>query len=461
MRKSLNLVFVAVLGGAISLGGYKLLVEDSSDVMGESVQNIEDTIIPVSSNFHYANTIAAEKTDFVDAADKSLNAVVHVKNTSVKNVRDPFSELFYGRSQGRKYEQVGTGSGVLISSDGYIITNNHVIDNATDIEITLNNKKVYKAKLIGADASNDIALVKIDGESFDYIPFGNSDNIKVGEWVLAVGNPYNLTSTVTAGIVSAKGRDLEGNSNIESFIQTDAAVNPGNSGGALVNTRGELIGINTAISSKTGAFVGYSFAVPSNIAKKVIEDLMEFGNVQKALIGIQYNPSKDDLEGVEITALTNGGGAEKAGLEEGDIIVKINNVKITKFSDLKGQLNAKRPGDKINVTVQRGDKKIVKVVELSENKTLRVNSFGFSLIELDGSTARKLKIKSGLKIVNIQNNELRSLGVEEGSVLYEINGEVVSDVQQAESVLNDRNRSGYLKLGIINSQGEKENYIFR
>ena len=191
--------------------------------------------MPILTKFEHANTGAAERTDFVVAADRSLNSVVHVKNTSLKNIRDPFAEFFYGRNEGRMYRQVGTGSGVLISSDGYIITNNHVIDNATDIEITLNNKKTFKAELIGADPSNDIALVKIEGEEFDYIPFGNSDNIRVGEWVLAVGNPYNLTSTVTAGIVSAKGRDLEGNSNIESFIQTDAAVNPGNSGGALVN----------------------------------------------------------------------------------------------------------------------------------------------------------------------------------------------------------------------------------
>ena len=209
---------------------------------------------------------------------------MHVKNTSIKDFKKMAWGFFYGRNQvdKKKYEQVGTGSGVIISSDGFIITNNHVIDGASEIEITLNDKKKYKADLIGADATNDIALVKISSdEKFPFIPYGNSDNIKVGEWVLAVGNPYNLKSTVTAGIISAKGRDLEGNSNIDSFIQTDAAVNPGNSGGALVNTRGELIGINTAISSRTGSFIGYSFAVPSNIAKKVIEDIMEFGSVQE------------------------------------------------------------------------------------------------------------------------------------------------------------------------------------
>jgi serine protease Do len=465
MRKIINLVFVAFLGGVVSLGCYHLFIEKSSNristVTPEKASiSLISPISPVSTNFEYVNTVAAERTDFVVAADRSLNSVVHVMNTSERNVRDPFAEFFYGRSEGRKYRQVGTGSGVLISSDGYIITNNHVIENASDIEITLNNKKTYKAELIGADPSNDIALVKIEGEGFDYIPFGNSDNIRVGEWVLAVGNPYNLTSTVTAGIVSAKGRDLEGNSNIESFIQTDAAVNPGNSGGALVNTRGELIGINTAITSKTGAFVGYSFAVPSNIAKKVVEDLMEFGNVQKALIGIQYDPDKDDVEGVLITALSDRGGAQKAGLRKGDIIVKIGNVKIAKFSDLKGQLNAKRPGDKINVTVLRGDKYLSELVELTENKVINVNSFGFSLEELSTKEAKERKVEKGVKISNIHNRELRSLGVEEGAILVEIDDKQIASIEEAEKMLKNKDR-GYTRLGIVNLKGEKENYIFR
>ncbi len=450
---------MAFLGGLVSLGSYHLFIEKSSNRIASATPE-RAPILPISTNFEYVNTVAAERTDFVVAADKSLNSVVHVKNTSEKNVRDPFAEFFYGRNEGRKYRQVGTGSGVLISSDGYIITNNHVIDNATDIEITLNNKKTFKAELIGTDPSNDIALVKIEGEEFDHIPFGNSDNIRVGEWVLAVGNPYNLTSTVTAGIVSAKGRDLEGNSNIESFIQTDAAVNPGNSGGALVNTRGELIGINTAITSKTGAFVGYSFAVPSNIAKKVVEDLMEFGNVQKALIGIQYDPHKDDIEGVLITALSDGGGAQKAGLQKGDVIVKIDAVKIAKFSDLKGQLNAKRPGDKINVTVLRDGASLSKWVELTENKIRNVHSFGFALEELSSKEAKERKVQKGVKISNIQNSELLSLGVEEGAVLVEINGKQITSVEEAEKILKDKDR-GYTRLGIVNLKGEKENYIFR
>ena len=459
MRKIASLVFVAVLGGTISLVGFSFFNKNPKS--SNEIGNQQNSFVSVPTSFTNPVSFAAENTSFVDAAAKSLNAVVHVKNTSISTYQDPFSDFFYGRGSGRQREQVGTGSGVLISSDGYIVTNNHVIDNASSIEVTLNNRKTYSAELVGTDPSTDIALLKIEGGSFESIPFANSDAIQVGEWVLAIGNPYNLTSTVTAGIVSAKGRDLEGNSNTESFIQTDAAVNPGNSGGALVNTRGELIGINTAISSQTGAFVGYSFAVPSNIAKKVIEDILEFGNVQKALLGIQYDPSQNDLEGVKITAVSKDGGAEKAGLLEEDIIVKIEDVKIMKFSDLKGQLNAKRPGDAIKVTVQRGDLFLTKTVVLTENKTLHVNFLGFSVEKLSKEELKKHKLKSGVKIVNIKNTELTQLGVGEGDVLLEINNVAVNSVDQVDSLLQEKSKQGYIKLGVLNSEGEKENYIFR
>ena len=283
MKKLLSLLGMAVLGGAITLGGYKMLFNENVVIertISHPVKTVTANYNPALSN---ANAIS-NSVDFTVAAENTVHAVVHVKNTSIRTQSNPI-DLFFGNSSGtRKFEQVGTGSGVIISQDGYIVSNNHVVDGASDIEITLNNKQKYKATLIGTDKENDIALLKIDVD-FDlpYIPFANSDNIKIGEWVLAVGNPYNLTSTVTAGIVSAKGRDLEGTTSTDSFIQTDAAVNPGNSGGALVNTRGELVGINTAITSKTGSFIGYSFAVPSNIAKKIIDDLLEFGTVQEAI----------------------------------------------------------------------------------------------------------------------------------------------------------------------------------
>ena len=292
MKKAFGFLAMAILGGAITLGGYKLLLEEPMTL--ERTIKTPTNIVQTSYSSTIKDASAAEMTtDFTVAAENTIHAVVHVKNTAVKTQVNPWAEKYYGRGQGtKKYEQVGTGSGVIISADGYIVTNNHVIDGASELEITLNNKKKYKAVLVGSDAANDIALLKIESNTnFPYVPFANSDNIKIGEWVLAVGNPYNLTSTVTAGIVSAKGRDLEGNRNIESFIQTDAAVNPGNSGGALVNGRGELIGINTAISTKTGSFIGYSFAVPSNIAKKIIDDILEFGAVQQAILGITVDLS--------------------------------------------------------------------------------------------------------------------------------------------------------------------------
>jgi serine protease Do len=315
MKKFASLFFVSLLSGATTLGAYKLFMEGDTS---------EKSKLSVASN-NFARTVgfSGENMDFTAAADNAVHTVVHVKNMTVYNVpNNPILEYFYGSGAGGggQQTQIGTGSGVIISEDGYIVTNNHVVKDATELEVTLNNNKTYKAKLVGTDSKMDIALLKVDaGEKLPYTTFGDSDNIKVGEWVLAVGNPYNLTSTVTAGIVSAKARDLS-NNGIQSFIQTDAAVNPGNSGGALVNTRGELIGINTMISSQTGSYVGYSFAVPSNITRKIVEDLMEFGNVQRGILGIEARElnsvvSKDSgikqTTGVLIGKVTTNSGDEK------------------------------------------------------------------------------------------------------------------------------------------------------
>src|SRR5690606_582156 len=270
MKRFSSLFTVALLSGGITLGAYKLFIEQSTTTQS----GITTVATLPTANFRNVG-FTAEAPDFTEAADLAINSVVHVKNVSYRQVNDPIMEFFYGYRGGQQQAQIGTGSRVINSEDGYIVTNNHVINNASEIEITLNNKKAYKAKLIGTDSQMDIALLKIDAnEKLPYTIFGDSDNVRVGEWVLAVGNPYNLNSTVTAGIISAKARNV-GNqmrNNIQSFIQTDAVVNPGNSGGALVNTRGELIGINTMISSNTGSYVGYSFAVPSNITRKIIED---------------------------------------------------------------------------------------------------------------------------------------------------------------------------------------------
>jgi Do/DeqQ family serine protease len=464
MKKFFGLLGMAILGGAITLGGYKILFNDNVIIertSPEKIQTVQTNYSPTIDG--HSTAIAAASIDFTVAAEKSLNAVVHVKNTAIRTQTNPL-ELFFGSGNGvRKYEQVGTGSGVIISSDGYIVTNNHVIDSANEIEITLNNKKKYSAKLIGADKDNDIALLKIDAEiDLPYVPFADSDAIKIGEWVLAVGNPYNLTSTVTAGIVSAKGRDLEGNSAIDSFIQTDAAVNPGNSGGALVNTRGELVGINTAISSKTGSFVGYSFAVPSNIAKKVIDDLLEFGAVQEAVIGIRFSPMDNDkIEGVKILAVEENQGAAKAGLKENDIIVKVNNVNITKFSELRGQLTAKRPGEYVNITVDRDGELVTKNVKLSKKeKVFRSTSFNWELKDLSKNELKRNNIKFGVKIT--ETGERDSKNSLKNFIITKINDEEVETADEAVKLLESVAQSRYsIVIEMINTKGEKEMLRFR
>ncbi|KOY50699.1 trypsin-like peptidase domain-containing protein [Polaribacter dokdonensis] len=464
MKKFFSFLGMAFLGGALTLGGYKMLFDEPI-----AQNNSQEVTLPtIQANYNSAlNTIAsatdAASIDFTIAAEKTVNSVVHVKNTSIRTQQSPL-DIFFGTGNGtRKFEQVGTGSGVIISADGYIVTNNHVIDNASAIEITLNNKKKYEAELIGADATNDIALLKIDAEiDLPYTPFTNSDNVKIGEWVLAVGNPYNLTSTVTAGIVSAKGRDLEGNVNIESFIQTDAAVNPGNSGGALVNTRGELVGINTAISSRTGSFIGYSFAVPSNIAKKVVDDLLEFGAVQEAILGIGIDNRYED-EGVKIGKVYYDEGANNNQFKEGDIIKSINNVKISKFSELKGQLTAKRPGDYVDVTIEREGELITKKVVLNKKDTFNSRTLNISLKDVTAKEKKKFDIKGGAKIIQNNNRTLNYYGITEGYIITKVNSKPVTTAAEATRKIENSkvNRGTPLFLELINPKGEIEKIVLR
>ncbi|MGJ8745963.1 S1C family serine protease [Polaribacter sp.] len=462
MKKFFGFLGMAVLGGALTLGGYKMLMNDKVVVERTITQPIKTVTASFNPALNKASSIA-NTVDFTVAAANSVHAVVHVKNTAIRTQANPL-DIFFGNGNGtRKFEQVGTGSGVIISSDGYIVTNNHVIDNATALEITLNNKKKYAAELIGTDKENDIALLKIEAdEELPYIPFSNSDEIKIGEWVLAVGNPYNLTSTVTAGIVSAKGRDLEGNSAIDSFIQTDAAVNPGNSGGALVNTRGELVGINTAISSRTGSFIGYSFAVPSNIAKKVIDDLLEFGTVQEAILGINIDNSDQSIEGVKISSLTEGSGAEVSGLKSGDVIKKVNNVNISKFSELRGQLTAKRPGDFVDITVERSGDLLTKKVKLTKKNIFASKSFNIYLKDLPKKDQKKYDITGGAVIIQNRNKSLDYYGVKEGYIITKINKKAVIDAADAAKTLDAVNGKGNpVYLEVINLEGQKERYAFR
>ena len=462
MKKAFGFLAMAILGGVITLGGYKLLLEDPVKV--ERTIQIPTNIVQTSISSPIKDASAAEMTtDFTVAAENTIHAVVHVKNTAVKTQVNPWAEQYYGRGQGtKKYEQVGTGSGVIISADGYIVTNNHVIDGASELEITLNNKKKYKAVLVGSDAANDIALLKIESNTnFPYVPFANSDNIKIGEWVLAVGNPYNLTSTVTAGIVSAKGRDLEGNRNIESFIQTDAAVNPGNSGGALVNGRGELIGINTAISTKTGSFIGYSFAVPSNIAKKIIDDILEFGVVQQAILGITVDLSYKD-QGVKVSnVLKQSKNKVKSELKEGDIIKRINNIKISKFSELKGQLTAKRPNEVVDVTIERNGELITKKVKLSKFIERHVATvFQWELKNISKEKTKKLNISNGVQIIRTgkdsKENNLKNY------VIIKVNNKRVTDAKETAKLLDQLGKRGFrIAVEMINLKGEKELYTYR
>ncbi|MEG2102083.1 MULTISPECIES: trypsin-like peptidase domain-containing protein [Flavobacterium] len=463
MKRFSSLFLVSLLSGAITLGAYKLLFESNNSLFGKG--NSVVTLAPNSFGKNVA--LSAETVDFTEAADKTIHTVVHVKNVSRRTVSNPMLEFFYGYGGQQQQEQVGTGSGVIISEDGYIVTNNHVIKDATEIEITLNNKKSYKAKLVGTDSKMDIALLKINAdEKLPYTPFANSDSVKVGEWVLAVGNPYNLTSTVTAGIVSAKARNLD-QSGIQSFIQTDAAVNPGNSGGALVNTRGELIGINTMISSTTGSYVGYSFAVPSNIARKIIEDIMEFGNVQRGILGVEGGElnsavSKElgvtETQGFYISKVSKNSGAEKAGLGKGDIIVKLDEQNISTYADLSGYINTKRPNDVIKVTyIKEGKTKTVPVT-LSKNEFFSTEYKGMELENIDASDKKKFRIDYGVKIKNITNENLMQYQNElQGNIILSIDNVKATNVETVSKLLSKKDEGQSSRIEMINRNGE----IFR
>ncbi|WP_338645939.1 trypsin-like peptidase domain-containing protein [Flavobacterium sp. KS-LB2] len=460
MKNFSTLFLVSLLSGVVTLGSYKLLFDTNG-----YFSNDKDSLVTTASNSYGKKVgLSSDVLDFTEAAEKTIHTVVHVKNVSRRTITNPILEYFYGYKGGQSQEQVGTGSGVIISEDGYIVTNNHVIKGASEIEITLNNKKSYQAKLIGTDSKMDIALLKIDAnEKLPYTVFANSDSVKVGEWVLAVGNPYNLTSTVTAGIVSAKARDLD-TSGIQSFIQTDAAVNPGNSGGALVNTRGELIGINTMISSMTGSYVGYSFAVPSNIARKIIEDLMEFGNVQRGILGVEGGElnsitSKElgitQTQGFYINKVTKNSGAEKSGLTKGDVIIKLDEQNIATFADLSGYINTKRPNDKVQVTFMRdGKTKIVPVV-LSKNEFFNAEFKGIELENIEAADKKKFKIDYGVRIKSINSQNLKQYEDELlGNIILSIDNVKATDVETVSKLLSKKEENQTVRIEMINKNGE-------
>jgi len=469
MKKILTLVLVSVLGGAITLLAYKTFIDNNQIVHTAQTDQLPITI-PVN-NSASANFIPENNIDFTMAAEKTIHTVVHVKSTTLgKSGQMTFEDLFYGRSPQRY--QVGTGSGVIISPDGYIITNNHVIAGSKELSVTLNDNRTYNAEIIGTDDKTDIALLKIEADyDLPFTTFGDSDQAKIGELVLAVGNPFNLTSTVTAGIISAKSRDLSGKNN-QSFIQTDAAVNPGNSGGALVNTHGDLIGINTAISSQTGSYIGYSFAVPSNIARKVVQDIIEYGNVQNGILGVSGGAlnsgfaeklSVDETEGFYIDNVEGGSGAEEAGLESGDIIKKIDHVKISKFSDLSGYLSTKRPDDVVKVSILRNGAFKEIPVTLTRNQSFTIPQFGM-VKNASKEELKKYRAPNGVKISRLGENYskyLRANGVDEGNIVTAINNIKVNNVDDVEEIMQNRSTYEPLRIELINSKGEIERYNFK
>ena len=465
MKKIFTLVCVSALGGALTLGTYTQFFEGVNPP--KVIENQPTTtLFPVNLTTPLAG---GTNVDFTTAADKTVHSVVHVKNTTLSKNYSSFEDLFFGRPQ--QFEQIGTGSGVIISPDGYIITNNHVIHGAQSIEITTNDNKTFDAEIVGTDPNTDIALLKIDSdEPLNYSTFGDSNNARIGEWVLAVGNPFNLTSTVTAGIISAKSRDLSGR-NTQSFIQTDAAVNPGNSGGALVNINGDLIGINTAISSQTGNYIGYSFAVPSNIARKVVEDIMEFGNVQNGILGViggelnsknAENFGVNQTEGFYVTDVQKGTGADKAGIQKGDIIQQIDGITISKFSDLKGFLNTKSPEDEVEVKILRDSYPEYLKVTLEKLTTIDISIIG-TLKEPTKEALQKIDIDFGLQLLElseIHRTDWESDGVSEGSFVTEINDIKIKSINDAQRSL-EKFSNKVLRIAIVKNNGEKVVYRFR
>ncbi len=475
LKKVSLTVFVALVSAFVAVWAYTNFFDKPEYVTIEQSQAMK-----------YANLPSAPQGDAPDltfAAERTVHGVVHVKvKTEVTaSHNNPFFEWFYGdRYQQQQQEprmREGAGSGVILTEDGYIVTNNHVIDNSDEIVVVLNDKREFEAKLIGTDPTTDIALIKVDEEDLPYIKIGNSDALKLGEWVLAVGNPFNLTSTVTAGIVSAKSRNIginRADMSIEAFIQTDAAVNPGNSGGALVNMNGELIGINTAIASRTGSYTGYSFAVPSSIVQKVVADLKEFGQVQRALLGVrigdvnaqvaeEYN--LDKIEGVFIGGVGENSAAKEAGIEPEDVIISIDGVIVNSTAELQEQIGQKRPGDNVKVLVKRDNKPKQFNVTLrnmhgdTEIITANDNEYLGAMFEKTTEDQKyRLRISHGIQISKLNKGKLKEAGLKEGFIVTHINKEKVDELNDMMRVV--KNAKGGILIEGIYPNGELSYYVF-
>ena len=433
---------MAVLGAVIALLAYSRIVEKPQPIRLSDSSGIrmEDASAILTSYVQQGGQV-----DLTYAAGMAVHAVVHVRTKTVMGAQatNPILEFFYGERYRQPREVRGYGSGVIITADGYIITNNHVIEKADEVEIKLNDNREFTAKVVGRDPSTDIALLKVEASNLPFLRYGNSDDLKLGEWVLAVGNPFNLTSTVTAGIVSAMGRSIgiiDREYSIESFIQTDAALNMGNSGGALVNTRGQLVGITTAIYSPTGAYAGNSFAVPISIVQKIVGDLKEFGEVQRAVIGVTIDVVTSDdakknnlaeVRGSKITSIVSKGAADEAGLREEDIIIRVNNAAITSPSELQAQVSKYRPGERVNVTyVRNGKENTVSVVLKNVSGDTGVvkpgtgsgTVFGARLEPLSQAEMRKYRIDHGVKVIEVNDGRFKDLGIGKDYIITSVNG---------------------------------------
>jgi serine protease Do len=481
IKKVLGVLGVAVIGGLIALGVNRAFTEENVPQGFQSHENAKFTLAE--------KLIDVPDVDFVSVADISTPAVVHIKTTINASTRsqgnNPFEEFFGPNFQSpQRGPQQATGSGVIITKDGYIVTNNHVVDNASKVEVILEDKRAYIAEVVGTDPETDLALLKIQEENLLYLNLGNSDDLKVGEWVVAVGNPFNLTSTVTAGIVSAKGRNINllrergGEYAIENFIQTDAAVNPGNSGGALVNTSGELIGINTAIASQTGSYSGYSFAIPINLAKKIIGDLKDYGEVKRAILGVRIqditqelanDKGLENLTGVYIPAVSEGGSADKAGVKEGDVITKISGVRVDKSSELQEQISKYHPGDKVDISLVRdGKEKTLSATLLSKEGEKEMNTdvvreetkvLGAELENLSRDERLALKLKSGVKIRKLGSGAMKQKGIPSGFIITHIDKSPVYTTKDVENALVGK--PGAVLIEGVTSGGDKEAYAIR
>ena len=469
-KNAMTVVLSVILSALAAYGIVRTAVRANAQ---DGLYDNSDVASLDGTRYRTVNLAQTDYPDFTYAAESAVDAVVYVAVTirQAQNYQiDPFYRFFFGDDapQSRDRLAQGSGSGVIIRSDGYIVTNNHVVENATEINVTLNNNKTFPAHVIGTDPATDVALIKIDADGLPTIPFANSDNLRLGEWVLAIGSPYDLRSTITAGIVSAKGRAMGQRSGsdlkIESFIQTDAAVNPGNSGGALVNKAGELVGVNTAIISQTGSYSGYSFAVPSNIVRKVVEDLIDFGSVRRVMLGITGGNLTDEiakelklssLNGVYINEVQKGSTADKAGLKKDDVILELGGTKVNNMSALQEKVNSFHPGDKADIRFVRNGSEHTEELVFQEaageakNGTVdedgTVAFYGAKLAPASKETLSRLGLKKGVEIVSLGSGKMREAGASEGFVIQYVNDQPVDNAKQVVEIANKSKRAVFIE----------------